>query len=119
MPDLNSPVLEITQMEELENLPKPVLIKFYLPTCPACRAYAPHFEKAAKTVKSGGTPVMFVQINGNDERAKALIREFKVSTFPTTFLIKKNGTKVNLNAKNKKSRHTSGELIKIARAEAK
>jgi thiol-disulfide isomerase/thioredoxin len=105
----NSPVHEIVTASELEKLEGPVFIIFYLPSCPACKSYAPHFERAARA----STSAHFVRVNGNDNRTADLRRKFGINTFPTVILLRKDGSTQRF-----KDRPASGKLIKIAQAES-
>jgi thioredoxin 2 len=64
----------------------PVLVDFWAPWCGPCRAMAPHFERAAKSLKDR---VRLVKVN--TEEAPGLASRYGIRAIPTLVLFK-NGT---------------------------
>jgi thioredoxin 2 len=60
----------------------PVLVDFWSPTCPHCRALAPHFEEAAEKVPG----VKFVKLSTDD--ALPLFDQHQVFAVPVLILFK-------------------------------
>ena len=73
--------------QEVESHPGRVLIDFYTPTCPPCRAFAPTLEQIA-TEQSEKLKV--VKVDASVE--SGLATEFGISAVPTFVLID-SGTK--------------------------
>jgi thioredoxin 2 len=61
----------------------PVLVDFWAPWCGPCRAMAPHFERAAKTLKDR---VRLVKVN--TEEAPALAARYGIRAIPTLVLFR-------------------------------
>jgi thioredoxin 2 len=64
----------------------PVLVDFWAPWCGPCRAMAPHFERAAKSLKDR---VRLVKVN--TEEAPGLAARYGIRAIPTLVLFR-NGT---------------------------
>ena len=64
----------------------PVLVDFWAPWCGPCRAMAPHFERAAQSLKDR---VRLVKVN--TEEAPGLAARYNIRAIPTLVLFK-NGT---------------------------
>ena len=64
----------------------PVLVDFWAPWCGPCRAMAPHFERAAHSLKDR---VRLVKVNTED--APGLAARYNIRAIPTLVLFK-NGT---------------------------
>jgi len=64
----------------------PVLVDFWAPWCGPCRAMAPHFERAARSLKDR---VRLVKVNTED--APGLAARYNIRAIPTLVLFK-NGT---------------------------
>ena len=64
----------------------PVLVDFWAPWCGPCRAMAPHFERAAKSLKDR---VRLVKVN--TEEAPGLASRYGIRAIPTLVLFR-NGT---------------------------
>jgi len=60
----------------------PVLVDFWSPTCPHCRALAPHFEEAAEKIPG----VKFVKVS--TEEALPLFDQHQVFAVPVLILFK-------------------------------
>jgi thioredoxin len=61
---------------------EPVLVDFWSPTCPHCRALAPHFEAAAEKVAG----IKFVKVS--TEEALPLFEQHQVYAVPVLILFK-------------------------------
>ena len=70
----------------LQRTEFPVLVDFWAPWCGPCRAMAPHFERAAKTLKDR---VRLVKVN--TEEAPQLAARYGIRAIPTLVLFR-NGT---------------------------
>ena len=66
----------------------PVLVDFWAPWCGPCRAMAPHFERAAQSLKDR---VRLVKVN--TEEAPGLAMRYKIRAIPTLVLMR-NGAEV-------------------------
>ena len=64
----------------------PVLVDFWAPWCGPCRAMAPHFERAARSLKDR---VRLVKVNTED--APGLAARYNIRAIPTLVLFK-NGS---------------------------
>jgi thioredoxin 1 len=73
---------------EVVKSPIPVLIDFWGPNCPPCKAIAPHVAMLAGE-KSGALKVVKMNIHENMKTAMA----FKILTMPT-FVVLKGGREV-------------------------
>ena len=73
------------------NGSKPVLVKFYLPTCPACEMMAPEFASAAQSV---GSKALFRALDAS--KYPDIARKYGVQTVPTTVLFVKGQEKDRL-----------------------
>jgi thioredoxin 1 len=77
--------------EEVKNQPGRVLIDFYTPTCPPCRAMAPTLEQIA-TEQEGKLKVVKVDASTESELAS----EFGVRAVPTFVLLNDGALKAEL-----------------------
>ncbi len=68
---------------------KPVVVKFYLTNCPACKMYAAPFKMVADEFSN----VIFLAVNGSNNQA--LQSKYGVSSYPTTIVFDTNGKKIN------------------------
>ena len=82
-----TPATEDNFHHEVESHPGRVLIDFYTPTCPPCRAFAPTLEQIA-TEQTGKLKV--VKIDASTEGQ--LAAEFEIRAVPT-FVLLDSGTK--------------------------
>ena len=80
-------VTEDNFQQEVERHAGRVLIDFYTPTCPPCRAFAPTLEQIA-TEQAGKLKVVKVDASVEGE----LAAEFNVTAVPT-FVLLDQGTK--------------------------
>lgn len=80
-------VTEDNFKQEVETHAGRVLIDFYTPTCPPCRAFAPTLEEIA-TEQSGKLKVVKVDASVEGELAS----EFGITAVPT-FVLMDSGTK--------------------------
>ncbi len=64
----------------------PVVVDFWAPWCGPCRAMAPMFEQAARTL---ATEARFVKVNSDDEQA--LAAQYSVRAIPTLILFRNGG----------------------------
>jgi len=63
------------------SINKPVLVKFYLPTCPACEMMTPEFALASKNV---GSMALFSSVDAS--KYPDIARKYNVHSVPTTVL---------------------------------
>jgi thioredoxin len=84
-------VTEDNFQQEVETFPGRVLIDFYTPTCPPCRAFAPTLEQIA-TEQTGKLKV--VKIDASTEGQ--LAAEFEIRAVPTFVLIDKGAKKAQI-----------------------
>ena len=95
---------------------QPVVLNFWFPSCPPCVAEMPDFETAYQEFKGGGVAFIGVQLVGLDsvedgqkfvnklgvnyslgadkigDKIGGIVMEYKISGFPTTVLINRDGT---------------------------
>ena len=81
-------VTETNFEQEVEKHPGKVLIDFYTPTCPPCRAFAPTLEQIA-TEQAGKLKVVKVDASVEGE----LAAEFGITAVPTFVLLEKGAKK--------------------------
>ena len=67
---------------------QPVIVDFWAPWCSPCRAMAPMFEQAARTL---ATEARFVKVNTDTEQA--LAARYAIRSIPTMILFR-NGAEV-------------------------
>jgi thioredoxin 1 len=79
-------VTETNYQQEVKNHAGRVLIDFYTPTCPPCRAMAPTLEQIAAEQKE----LKIVKIDASTEGQ--LAQEFGITAVPT-FILLNDGTK--------------------------
>lgn len=72
------------------NQDKPILAMFYVDWCGWCKRYVPSIEQLRKKYKN---KLNIIMINCEDEKNKALVKEFGVKGYPTLYII---DTKSNL-----------------------
>jgi len=65
---------------------KPVLTLFYADWCRYCIRFMPVFEKAAEKY---GDDIVFAKVNVEDQKYEKLVREHRISGFPTVIIIDK------------------------------
>lgn len=88
---------------------KPLVLNFWAPWCPPCRAEAPGFERTYKKYKDTNIQFLAVAIRDSDENVEQFVKEFKftfqigldkdaelagkygVSGIPTTFFLDSDG----------------------------
>jgi thiol-disulfide isomerase/thioredoxin len=77
--------------KELLNLlsesSKPAVVKFYADWCVTCKDYAPAFS-AVRQEMSGS--VDFLEIDADDNKYKALLKELQISRIPETVLVSRS-----------------------------
>ncbi len=92
-------VTESTYQQEVESHPGRVLIDFYTPTCPPCRAFAPTLDQIA--AEQAGT-LKVVKIDASEE--PNLATEFGVRAVPTFVLLERGTRKAQIvGARSKKA----------------
>ncbi len=77
------PVITITDStyEEVLNMHKCILIKFYAPWCGHCQALEPEYAKAAKTLKAQNSPQYLAEVDGTSN--PELSKTFGINSYPT------------------------------------
>ena len=84
-------VTEDNFQQEVESHAGRVLIDFYTPTCPPCRAFAPTLEQIA-TEQSGKLKVVKIDASVEGELAS----QFNVTAVPTFVLLEKGAKKAQI-----------------------
>ncbi len=84
-------VTQDTYSQEVQNHSGPVLIDFYTPTCPPCRAMAPLLDQIAN---ERGEKLKVVKIDASTE--PGLASEFNIRAVPTFVLLDKGALKKQL-----------------------
>lgn len=69
-----------------------LVVEFYAPWCGHCKKLAPEYEKAATILSSHDPPVLLAKVDANEEKNKALAREYQIRGFPTLKIIRNGGT---------------------------
>jgi len=64
--------------ETLKNQKKPMVVMFYLPTCPHCKQIEPYFQQFAGEFKDSCT---FIRMNGVDSPLTAM--KYNIRSAPT------------------------------------
>jgi len=76
-------VTDATFEQEVLKSEGPVLVDFWAPWCGPCRAMAPHFERAARSLKDR---VRLVKVNTED--APGLAARYNIRAIPTLVLFR-------------------------------
>ncbi len=84
-------VTENNYQQEVEAHPGRVLIDFYTPTCPPCRAFAPTLEAIAA---EQGDKLKVVKIDASEEGG--LASEFGITAVPTFVLLNGGARKAQI-----------------------
>lgn len=70
----------VTDFENTINTESPVLVEFFMPWCPYCKAFFPNLE--AYAAESGSIPVM--QVNG--EALPQVFEAYGIESYPTVMV---------------------------------
>ncbi|CBI21618.3 unnamed protein product, partial [Vitis vinifera] len=71
-----------------------IVVEFYAPWCGHCQQLAPEYEKAASVLSSHDPPIILAKVNGDDAANRQLGQKFDIKGFPTLFIVKDGGKKV-------------------------
>ena len=82
-------------LEKAKATGKPVVVFFYTDWCHFCQSFAPTYNKISKDSKIKKN-VAVAYVNCEKPENQALIQEYGVQGFPTVYVIKTNGEKVQL-----------------------
>ena len=82
-------------MEKAKATGKPVIVFFYTDWCHFCQSFAPTFNKISKDSKIKKN-FAIAYVNCEKPENSALMKEYNVQGFPTVFVVKEDGSKVQL-----------------------
>lgn len=82
-------------MEKAKATGKPIIVFFYTDWCHFCQSFAPTFNKISKDSKIKKNFAV-AYVNCEKEENRALMQEYNVQGFPTVYVIKTDGSKVQL-----------------------
>ncbi len=74
---------EVTQLSELNGIPGVVVVDFWAPWCPPCRALSPIFQAVSESMHHKAT---FVKVNIDE--AQDLAAHFQIVSIPTLIILK-------------------------------
>jgi len=74
---------------------KPIVVFFYTDWCHFCQSFAPAYNKISKD-KNIKKNVAVAYVNCEKPENQSLMQEYNVKGFPTVYVIKANGEKVQL-----------------------
>jgi thiol peroxidase len=102
--------------EDVLGADRPVVVDFYLPTCPPCKVLAPRLVELSREY---GDRVDFVKINGQDESLLPVRQEYHVVKFPTVHLFVNGRSQqswLGINDKEVYANEIDRHLAKMARS---
>lgn len=82
-------------MEKAKATGKPIIVFFYTDWCHFCQSFAPTFNKISKDSKIKKNFAV-AYVNCEKEENRPLMQEYNVQGFPTVYVIKTDGSKVQL-----------------------
>lgn len=83
-------VVELSEVAQLKNAEKPVIIDFNATWCMPCKQFAPHFESVAQKT---GDKAVFVSVD--IDKWQDIANEFGAQAIPMVVIVKPNGEKVS------------------------
>ena len=83
-------VVELSEVAQLKNAEKPVIIDFNATWCMPCKQFAPNFESVAQKT---GDKAVFVSVDIDEWQDIA--NEFGAQAIPMVVIVKPNGEKVS------------------------
>ncbi|MBR5332141.1 MAG: thioredoxin family protein [Muribaculaceae bacterium] len=86
----NLVVVELSEVAQLKNAEKPVIIDFNATWCMPCKQFAPHFESVAQKT---GDKAVFVSVDV--DKWQDVANEFGAQAIPMVVIVKPNGEKVS------------------------
>lgn len=86
----NLVVVELSEVAQLKNAEKPVIIDFNATWCMPCKQFAPHFEAVAQKT---GDKAAFVSVD--IDKWQDIANEFGAQAIPMVVIVKPNGEKVS------------------------
>ena len=86
----NLVVVELSEVAQLKNAEKPVIIDFNATWCMPCKQFAPHFEAVAQKT---GDKAVFVSVD--IDKWQDVANEFGAQAIPMVVIVKPNGEKAS------------------------
>lgn len=83
-------VVELSEVAQLKNAEKPVIIDFNATWCMPCKQFAPHFESVAQKT---GDKAVFLSVD--IDKWQDIANEFGAQAIPMVVIVKPNGEKVS------------------------
>lgn len=81
--------------EQAQKINKPIVVNFYVDWCHFCQGFAPILDKLRQQYS---TKYSFVFINCEAPQNEALVKKFKIESYPSLFLFdKKKNKKIKIN----------------------
>lgn len=82
-------------LDKAQKMEKPIIAFFYTDWCGFCQRFVPTFDKVTKNKKIKQN-FAIAYVNCEDEANKAHVEKFGIKGFPTVYVIKQDGEKVQL-----------------------